>query len=55
MLEANRRRDADTEERLRSAGWEIVVVWEHDDPIAAADEIERLVRERRPGDPDGSL
>lgn len=45
-LAANRVRDLDTEQRLRDAGWEIVVVWEHDDPIAAADRIEALVRSR---------
>lgn len=45
-LDANRARDADTEQRLRDAGWEPVVVWEHDDPIEAADRIEQLVRSR---------
>lgn len=43
-IDANRRRDADTERRLREAGWETVIVWEHDDLTTAADSIERLVR-----------
>lgn len=46
-LDANRRRDADTEERLAEAGWVIVVVWEHDDLRAVADRVESLVRSRR--------
>ena len=40
----NRARDMDTETRLRKAGWTVVVVWEHEDPEAAADCIERAVR-----------
>ena len=39
-IEANQRRDLDTERRLADAGWKLVVVWEHDDPTSAADEIE---------------
>ncbi len=44
-LEANRRRDEDTARRLTAAGWTLVVVWEHEDPEAAAQEIELLVRD----------
>jgi len=29
---------------LRSAGWTVIRVWEHQDPIEAADRIERAVR-----------
>jgi DNA mismatch endonuclease (patch repair protein) len=32
---------------LATAGWELVFVWEHENPIAAADRIEALVRTRR--------
>ena len=46
-LETNRRRDADTNERLEAAGWRVVRIWEHEDPAAAARRIERLVRRRR--------
>jgi DNA mismatch endonuclease (patch repair protein) len=43
-LDENRRRDADTDRRLMSAGWSLVAVWEHEAAKDAADEIERLVR-----------
>jgi DNA mismatch endonuclease (patch repair protein) len=28
------------------AGWELIVVWEHENPIAAADRLERILRSR---------
>lgn len=43
----NRARDADTDARLRAAGWQVVVVWEHEEPVEAADRVERAVRSRR--------
>lgn len=43
-LEANVRRDRDTDGRLWVAGWTVVRVWEHEDPASAADRIEALVR-----------
>jgi DNA mismatch endonuclease (patch repair protein) len=46
-IETNRLRDRDTDQRLAHAGWKVVHVWEHEDPAAAADRIERVVRERR--------
>jgi DNA mismatch endonuclease (patch repair protein) len=46
-LAANRCRDADTDERLRAAGWEPVRVWEHDDPDEAACRILACLRVRR--------
>ncbi len=30
-IEANRRRDRETDSFLRSAGWKVVRIWEHDD------------------------
>jgi DNA mismatch endonuclease (patch repair protein) len=45
-LTANRQRDLETEELLRAAGWVPIVVWEHDDPAAAATRIELVVRQR---------
>lgn len=45
-IETNRLRDRDTDERLAAEGWEVVRVWEHEEPTAAADRIERLVRQR---------
>lgn len=38
-IERNRRRDADTDERLHAAGWRVIRVWEHEDPLAAAQRI----------------
>lgn len=46
-LSRNAERDADTERRLTDAGWRVMVVWEHDDPEAAADQIVALVRQGR--------
>lgn len=46
-LAANRRRDQDTRDRLEALGWELIEVWEHDDPVAAADRIEAEVAARR--------
>ncbi len=45
-LEANVKRDRDTDARLRSAGWEVVRVWEHETIVDAANRIESVVRER---------
>jgi DNA mismatch endonuclease (patch repair protein) len=46
-LGENSRRDADTKERLESAGWAVLVVWAHEDVPSAADRIERTIRDRR--------
>jgi DNA mismatch endonuclease, patch repair protein len=42
-IDRNRARDADTDARLREAGWTVIVVWEHEHPSAAADQIEEIV------------
>jgi DNA mismatch endonuclease (patch repair protein) len=42
----NAQRDRETDRRLRDAGWMVLRFWEHADPMAIADEVERLVRER---------
>lgn len=44
---ANQRRDADTDARLRAEGWEVVRVWEHEDPIDAAERVEAVLTGRR--------
>ena len=46
-IAANRRRDRDTDRRLKHLGWKVVRVWEHEPSNAAANRIVRLVRERR--------
>ncbi|MFB9474715.1 very short patch repair endonuclease [Nonomuraea salmonea] len=47
----NRARDADTDQRLRRAGWVPIRIWEHEDPNAAALKIQALVRARRTQNP----
>lgn len=46
-IQRNMRRDAENEQRLRDAGWVLVTVWEHDDPVEASRKIAAIVRERR--------
>lgn len=46
-VERNKKRDADTRDRLESAGWHVVTVWEHEDLNEAADRIQHLVDGRR--------
>lgn len=43
-LEGNVARDRDTDQRLAEAGWISVRIWEHDDPVAAADSVESALR-----------
>jgi len=45
-IDANRRRDRDTDTRLSALGWEVVRIWEHEDPIEAAARIAMVVRSR---------
>jgi DNA mismatch endonuclease (patch repair protein) len=40
-------RDHDTDERLAEAGWVSVRIWEHEDPVAAADRVREIVQARR--------
>ena len=41
----NKARDTDTDERLSAAGWSVVRVWEHDDPVDVAERIRVLVND----------
>jgi DNA mismatch endonuclease (patch repair protein) len=43
-IDANQRRDRDTDTRLAAAGWIVVRVWEHEDPVEAAERIAATVR-----------
>ena len=45
-VESNRTRDRDTDRRLAEAGWDVVRVWEHEDPQLAALHVEEIVRGR---------
>jgi DNA mismatch endonuclease, patch repair protein len=48
-LERNRDRDRETDRVLGEHGWEVVRVWEHEDPVEAADRVEAAVLSRRSG------
>lgn len=45
-IEANRQRDADTNRALSERDWLVVRIWEHQRPLEAAAEIERIVARR---------
>jgi DNA mismatch endonuclease (patch repair protein) len=45
-VRGNRARDRDTDERLAQAGWVSVRIWEHEDPVEAADRVRAIVRAR---------
>lgn len=48
-IEANRRRDAQVNQMLTQAGWQVVRIWEHEDPVEAAQRIEAMVGSRALG------
>lgn len=43
-IKANRTRDMDSEERLRSHGWTVLRCWEHEDSIDVAAQVAMVVR-----------
>lgn len=43
-IEANRRRDEETNRLLSAAGWTVLRFWEHESPADVADTVERAVR-----------
>jgi len=45
-LDRNQQRDRETDRVLREHGWEVVRIWEHEDPVAAADRVESALRAR---------
>ncbi|MFI0908939.1 very short patch repair endonuclease [Streptomyces abikoensis] len=48
-IEGNRIRDIETTKTLRSAGWAVIRVWEHEAPESAAELIAHEVQARRSG------
>lgn len=46
-LQRNAARDHDVNAALVHAGWHVERIWEHEDPSAAAERVERAVRSRR--------
>lgn len=45
-ISKNQERDRDTDSKLADAGWLVLRVWEHEDPVEAADRIAQAVRDR---------
>ena len=45
-FETNARRDADTDQHLKSIGWEVVRIWEHVPPHEGADIVTNAVATR---------
>ena|SRR6185369_2324217 len=45
-LDRNQERDRETDRVLREHGWTVLRIWEHEDPVAAADRVEATVRAR---------
>ncbi len=43
----NRERDADTDRRLREAGWQVIRVWEHEPADSVSAAVQSAVRRRR--------
>lgn len=48
-LAGNVRRDRDTDRELRSAGWVVVRVWAHEDPVRASEKVRRALAARDGG------
>ena len=42
-LAGNVTRDRSTDSRLSEADWAVVRVWEHEDPVAAADRVDQVL------------
>ncbi|WP_433425747.1 very short patch repair endonuclease [Microtetraspora malaysiensis] len=40
----NRERDLETDRLLREAGWRVIRIWEHEDPLTAASMIREVIR-----------
>ena len=43
-IKRNQERDADTTRQLKEAGWKVIRVWEHEDPMEAAEKIYNSIR-----------
>jgi len=49
-LRRNRERDAETGAALQAAGWEVLRIWEHTEPVEAAEQVEATLRRLSAGD-----
>jgi DNA mismatch endonuclease, patch repair protein len=45
-IQRNKKRDKDTNKKLRAAGWKVVRIWEHENPIRAAKKIAKFLAVR---------
>lgn len=45
-LDRNQERDRETDHVLREHGWTVIRIWEHEDPAAAADRVEKALEDR---------
>lgn len=45
-INANMRRDTDTDRKLRASGWVVVRMWSHEDPALTARKVARIVKAR---------
>jgi DNA mismatch endonuclease (patch repair protein) len=43
-LDRNKARDAETDDVLKSVGWQVIRIWEHETPDSAADRICAAIR-----------
>jgi DNA mismatch endonuclease (patch repair protein) len=46
-IKQNQERDVDTTKRLEDAGWKVIRVWEHEDPVKASEYIYNIIRKRQ--------
>ncbi len=48
-IEQNQARDLDTNKQLKKAGWRVVRVWEHEDPVRVSPRIHDIVAKKKNG------
>jgi len=46
-IKQNQERDKDTTRQLKTAGWRVIRVWEHEDPEKASQKIHNIVAKRK--------
>ena len=46
-IKRNKERDKDTNQRFEAAGWTVIRVWEHEDPIEASMKIAKIIERKR--------
>ncbi|MEV0947227.1 DNA mismatch endonuclease Vsr [Rhodococcus sp. NPDC049939] len=47
-LAGNVTRDRDTDARLEEAGWTVIRIWEHENPVTAANRVQEVLNEADP-------